>query len=279
MSDRDAALRDRSEPKRFLSLGAGVQSSTLALLIAHGDVPMVDAAIFADTQWEPRAVYEWLDWLEARLPFPVYRVTAGSIRDSILAKQNTTGGRFAAVPWHLQHPNGERGMGRRQCTREYKIAPLIKEKRRLLGYQPRQRIPVGACETLIGISTDEAVRAKDSRERWNTNVFPLLDLRMSRQDCVGWMARHGYPTPPKSSCIGCPYHSDAEWRRLRDTDPEAWADAVALDEMIREPVRGMKARQFMHRKMLPLAQVDLSTPEEHGQVNLFENECEGMCGL
>lgn len=266
-------------PRRFLSLGAGVQSSTLALMIAHGEVPMVEAAIFADTQWEPKAVYEWLDWLETQLPFPVHRVTAGSIRDSILKKQNTTGGRFASIPWYMRHEDGERGMGRRQCTREYKIEPLIRAKRQLLGYATRTRIPVGACETLLGISTDEASRMRDSRERWNRNVWPLIELNMSRNDCLTWMRRNGYPQPPKSSCIGCPFHSDHEWRRIRDTDPEAWADAVALDEVIRKPVRGIRGEQFMHRKLLPLAEVDLSTAEERGQINLFENECEGMCGV
>ena len=265
--------------KRYLSLGAGVQSSTVALMIAHGEIPMVDAAIFADTQWEPEAVYRWLDWLEQQLPYPVYRVTAGSIRDSILQKQNTAGGRFASIPWHLKMDNGTHSMGRRQCTREYKIAPLIKAKRNLLGYPPRARIPVGSCETLIGISIDEASRMKDSQERWNRNVFPLINLGMSRNDCLSWMQRHGYPAPPKSSCIGCPFHSDYEWRRIRDTDPAAWADAVALDEIIRTPVRGMRGEQFMHRKLLPLAHVDLSTDEEKGQLNLFENECEGMCGV
>jgi hypothetical protein len=263
---------------RFLSLGAGVQSSTLALMIAHGEVPMVDAAIFADTQWEPRAVYEWLDWLKQKLPFPVHRVTEGSIRDNILSKQNTTGGRFAAVPWHVRMPDGRSAMGRRQCTAEYKLKPLLREKRRLLGYGKGVRIPVGACETLLGISTDEASRAKESRERWNRNVFPLLDLGMSRQACLAWMQRHNYPSPPKSSCIGCPFHSDAEWRSIK-ADAEAWADVVTLDEAIRKPVRGLRGEQFMHRKLLPLAQVDLSTAEERGQVNLFENECEGMCGL
>jgi len=95
--------------KRFLSLGAGVQSSTLALMIAHGELDPVDAAIFADTQWEPRKVYEWLDWLEAEIqrcphPFPVYRVTQGSLREGIVQKQ--AGVRVAQVPWHLLMPNG-----------------------------------------------------------------------------------------------------------------------------------------------------------------------------
>jgi hypothetical protein len=169
-------------------------------------------------------------------------------------------------------------MGRRQCTREYKIEPLVKQKRALMGYEPRKRIPGGACETLIGISTDEALRVRTSDESWNTNLYPLIDLRMSRQDCLRWMERHGYPTPPKSSCIGCPYHSDIEWRLIK-ADPESWADALAMDLAIREPVRDMRGRQFMHASRVPLAEVDLSTAEDHGQVDMFNNECEGMCGV
>ena len=37
---------------RILSLGAGVQSSTVALMIEKGEIPMVDCAIFSDTQDE-----------------------------------------------------------------------------------------------------------------------------------------------------------------------------------------------------------------------------------
>ena len=48
---------------RCLSLGAGVQSTTMALMAAHGALtPMPDCAIFADTGWEPEAVYDHLDW-------------------------------------------------------------------------------------------------------------------------------------------------------------------------------------------------------------------------
>ena len=72
--------------KHIISLGAGVQSSTMALMAAHGEItPMPDCAIFADTQWEPRGVYQWLSWLETQLPFPVHRVTAGSVRDAVIA--------------------------------------------------------------------------------------------------------------------------------------------------------------------------------------------------
>lgn len=276
MTDREA---HQNRPKIFLSLGAGVQSSTMALMAAKGLIdPMPEAAIFADTQWEPKHVYTWLDWLEKQLPFPVHRVTRGSLREDILRKQNSTGGRFASVPWHIKMLDGTASMGRRQCTSEYKIMPLIRERRRLLGYKPRQRIPEKSCITWIGISTDEASRIKPSQQRWNVNRWPLIEMGMSRWDCLQWMKRNGFPQPPKSSCIGCPFHSNHEWRLLK-ANPESWADAVEIDRAIREPVRGMKGQQFAHRALIPLEEVDLSTAEDYGQISLFNNECEGMCGV
>jgi hypothetical protein len=269
---------------RILSLGAGVQSSTLALMIAHGELPPINAAIFADTQWEPKKVYAWLDWLESEVqrlphPFPIYRVTLGSLRDNVLLKQNPTAlGRFASVPWFTVNPDGSKGMGRRQCTAEYKLKPLRRKQRELAGLAKYQRAKGVLVETLIGISTDEALRMKPSQDRWAVNVWPLIDANMSRQDCLQWFEAKGYPPPPKSSCIGCPFHNNAEWRLIKQ-DPESWADALAIDAAIREPVRGLHARQFMHSKRIPLAEVDLSTSAEREAANQFVNECEGMCGV
>lgn len=269
--------------KRILSLGAGVQSSTLALMIAHGELPPIDAAVFADTQWEPGHVYQWLDWLEGEIsglpnPFPIYRVTEGSLRENALNKQNTTGGRFAAIPWFITNPDGTAGMGRRQCTSEYKLKPLRRKMREIVGFSKGQRSKNVMCEVLIGISTDEALRMKPSQERWAKNVWPLIDIKMSRNGCLLWMERKGYQRPPKSSCIGCPFHSDAQWREIK-ADPALWADAVEIDAAIRSPVRGMRGTQFMHSSRVPLDQVDLSTAADHGQVDMFNNECEGMCGV
>src|SRR4051812_3723012 len=106
---------------RVLSLGAGVQSTTMALMAAHGEIDRPDCAIFADTRWESRKVYEHLAWLSSAnvLPFPVRRVSRADIRDGIRDRRNTTGGRFAAIPWHTVNPDGTHGMGRRQCSSEY----------------------------------------------------------------------------------------------------------------------------------------------------------------
>lgn len=264
--------------KHIISLGAGVQSSTMALMAAHGKItPMPDCAIFADTQWEPKAVYKWLDWLEKQLPFPVYRVTAGSIRENLL--KNSTGQQFAAVPWHMLMPDGSPAMGRRQCTKEYKIEPITRKIRELIGLSKGQRGPRSvAVVQWIGISTDEIQRMKMSRHAYIENRWPLIDARMSRWDCLKWMERNGYPKPAKSSCIGCPYHSDEQWRELRDKTPDEWADAILVDELIRTGPK-MRGQQFMHRSLVPLAKADLSTAEDRGQLNMFNNDCEGMCGV
>lgn len=256
---------------RVLSLGAGVQSSTLALMIARGDLPPVDCAIFSDTGWEPKAVYEWLDWLEQQLPFPVHRVSAGNLRQDQINRSKPSSGRIAAVPWFTLSPKGKEGMGRRQCTAEYKLRPL---QRKVVELMDRKR-PKGGCEMLIGISMDEVWRMKPSRVQYIVNKFPLIEKQITRQACLRWMEERQYPKPPKSSCIGCPFHSDAQWRAL---SPEEFADAVEVDRAIRNQP-GFRGQQFMHKSLKPLDQVDFSTLEERGQMNLFLNECEGMCGV
>ncbi|WP_396958536.1 hypothetical protein [Nitrosomonas sp.] len=260
---------------RILSLGAGVQSSTLALMAEHGDIEKPNYAIFADTGWEPKHCYDWLDYLSDLLSFPVIRVSAGNIRDDLIANIETSK-RFASIPFFTSSG----GMGRRQCTQQYKLVPIYKMCRELLGYKPRQRIPRGSIQMLIGISTDEVHRMKPSRERWIDNVYPLIDLRMSRTDCLSWMDRHGYPLPPKSSCIGCPFHSSSYWADLKKNHPEEFYDAAKVDSLLRAYGHrtGMKNLEYMHPSLRPLSEIEF-TNEQQLEIDLFGIECEGMCGV
>lgn len=269
---------------KVLSLGAGVQSSTVALMSAAGKLPPLDAAIFADTGWEPKAVYDWLhEYLIPRLPFPVYIVGKGNLRNEQIearrrgSKQNAGDDRWASLPYFTKSAEGKIGIIRRQCTSEYKIQPIEKKIRELLGLKPRQKYPKQlSVETWLGISLDETQRMKVSVDAWKTYRHPLVDLRMTRNDCLRWMERNNHPTPPRSSCIGCPFHSDDEWRNLQ---PEEWRDAVEFDKSIRVS-NGMRGETFLHRSCVPLEEVDLSTSEDHGQlVFSWSNECSGVCGI
>lgn len=252
---------------RCLSLGAGVQSSTVLLLACEGVIPRFDIALFADTGWEPKAVYRNLARLRehaAKSGIPVRTVSAGNIRDDALEPAH----RFVSMPLHVLNPDGSRGLARRQCTGEYKIAPLKKAVRELLGYPHPRRVPRGVyAEQAIGISTDEFARAKDSDVRYLRNVFPLIDLGWDRARCVEFLAERGFGNTVKSSCLGCPFHGNAGWRWIRDNDPDGWADAVAFDHAIRHGYphatgqgQQLRGQYFLHRSCRPLGEVDLDPP-------------------
>lgn len=262
----------------IISLGAGVQSSTMALMAARGEItPMPDAAIFADTGAEPRRVMEYLDYIESLIPFPLYRVQKGEgLKHHIV--EAVSGGRFAGAPFFTESDNRE-GRLRRQCTREFKVEPIQAKGRQLLGFQKGERIKGAVAQMWIGISTDEAIRMKPAFVKWQENRWPLIEMDMSRQDCLRWMEHNGYRMPAKSSCTFCPYHDDALWRDMKLNDQESWDEAVEIDRMIRAGVRGTTQKLYLHRSLKPLEEVDFRNAADHGQVDMFGEECEGMCGV
>lgn len=265
---------------RVLSLGAGVQSTVMALLGAEGAFgPPPDCAVFADTGAEPRGVYDHLDWLEAQLPFPVHRVSAGNLARDLLEQ----GGRFATIPYHIAGVDGEHGLGGRQCTRDYKINPIVTKVRELLGAGKGERVEASRhAEQWIGISTDELHRVKDSGRTYITHRWPLIEARMNRTDCQAWFQRR-FPgrSLVKSACVFCPYQSNELWRRQK-ADGEAWALAVAVDEAIRRPgiiADSLDGTAFVHRSLAPLSEADIGQDDAQADLFLgFQNECEGVCG-
>lgn len=259
---------------QVLSLGAGVQSTTLALLACDGTIPGLEAAIFADTGWEPARVYWQLDRVEKHLAdagVPLYRVAKGNLRRDSVDPEH----RFASVPYFVRNPDGSDGMGRRQCTSEYKLAPIMRKCRELLGATPPnfRHVPRGNVATQwIGFSTDEIHRVNDRRENLYTKKrYPLLDLGMSRKDCQRYLTSVGWGDTAKSACIGCPFHGNAQWRDLRDNSPEEWADAVQFDRLIRKGgARGLplNGEAFLHRSRVPLdiAPIDRVSRKEYGEL-------------
>lgn len=340
-------------PLRTLSLGAGVQSSTLALMASIGAIEKPDCGIFADTKGEPASVYLWLSWLcgvevkhDAKrcayvddgvyqggvLTFPVFIVTKGSLEDSALAMKMTADGRKYSrtnIPFFTRNHDGSEGkIKARACTKDYKLTPIRNCQRMLVGperlqeWRRRHRPALRAlaewlrvcrrirrdneknhtklptplrptaqwdeCQqdalvkTWIGISLDEVTRIKISRDPWCFNVYPLIDARMHRHDCLLWMKKQGYPKPPRSACVYCPFHNDDEWRHLRDEEPEEFARAVQFErdlQTAKANSQNFKTTPFLHRKLVPLDKVDFSTEEDRGQLNMFNSECEGMCGV
>lgn len=281
----DEAVAAAAGLPHMISLGAGVQSSTMALMAKHGEIkPMPTCAIFADTQAEPQSVYAWLDWLEKQLPFPVYRVTKGDLAATTLKMKRTKDGRAYSetnIPFFVRNHDGSEGkITLRGCTRDYKIYPVRRLQRRLAKIKRGQKTP--GLISWVGISLDEIMRVKESRDPWCQNRWPLIELRMHRADCLHWMEEHGYPKPPRSACVFCPFHNDTEWRRLKNDEPLEFAKAVRFERELQQgkaASENFRTTPFLHRKLIPIDQIDFSTEEERGQLNMFNNECEGMCGV
>jgi hypothetical protein len=256
----------------IISLGAGVQSTALLIMSNLGlyNCPKADYAIFADTQAEPSYVYENLERLEKWSKIPVVRCTNGSLEQSMLNNV----GHFASIP-SFTNPSG---MLRRQCTREYKINPIERKIKELLGIRKYCWVKEPVT-VMIGISTDEISRVKPSRTRWTINAHPLIDANLRRSDCEKIITDVGLPIPMKSACVFCPYHDNKTWKYFKENHPDEWKRIVAVDEGIRDlhvkKVAGIKSQCFLHRSRIPMSEIDFSEQN----YDLFESECEGHCGV
>ena len=167
----------------------------------------------------------------------------------------------------------------RQCTEEYKLAPIRRYCRQRLGVGPRQPLPKGAVTTLIGISFEERDRLKESQRRWIVNRWPLIDAVMRKHDCESLLRAHGVTVPNKSACIYCPFHDDAYWLMLREREPEAFNEACRFDEAVRSVSRrGLKHPVYLHRSLIPLREVKFQVKPEGFDYG-FRSECGGSCGV
>jgi hypothetical protein len=258
-----------SEPIHIISLGAGVQSSAMALMAAKGEItPMPAFAVFADTGDEPIEVYTWLEKLRKLLPFRVKIAHRDPLNGKL--SDNLFQWEHSQIPAFFRNPDGSIGIGKRQCTKHWKITPVHRKIREATDTQ-RKQLPPGYVVLWQGISTDEVSRAKDSRDLWIEHRFPLLEMRISRRDCEAWLKNEGLEAP-KSACVYCPYRSSKQWRKSKESADE-WGKILRIDKELN------KRGEYLHSSCVPLSEVDFSTEEERGQLNMFNNECEGMCGV
>jgi hypothetical protein len=275
----------------YLSLGGGVQSSALLVCSALGlhGVPKADVAIFADTGDEIKDTYDHIDWLEAWAKphgIPLHRVSQGHLGKELVGeKKMARRGVHVSIPAFTAGDVASEGVLRRQCTKEYKLEPIRREVRRVLGFQKGERIAgKKRARALIGISLDEAIRMKESRDKWVANTYPLVDARITRQGCERILREHVVPIPVKSACRFCPYHDDSYWKWLKEQRPGEFEQAAVTDDKIRDLTRaGVERPVFLHRSCKPLREIDFDEriKGHRDQMDLdgFGNECEGMCGV
>ena len=255
---------------RVISLGWGCQSFGLAAMSALGVLPRVGAAIHADTAHERSQTYEfarrWTPWLEER---GVRVVTVKATRTDVI--KQFAAGKGTMIPARTTWPDGTpSGLLRRQCTDDWKRIPI----RRWI------RANGGTADLWLGITLDEVTRMRESDVKYIAYRYPYLDMldrRWRRGDVVRWLQEQGLEVPPKSACVFCPYHNRAGWRDIKLHGNGDWQRAIEVDEAIRHARPGFVA--YLAHELKPLAEVDFSNEQDHGQLELWGEECEGTCFL
>lgn len=251
---------------KVLSLGWGVQSWALAAMIVLGELEPVDVMIHADTTHEASWTYQhaekWTGWLKKN----GQTVITVKPDEKKLGAFNRYRGVF--IPAYTTDGNGSKGQLKRQCTGDWKIAPMRRKIQELRNEDP--------VEMWMGITLDEFQRMKQSDVKYITNRWPLIEKKMTRLDCINWLDSKGLDIPKRSACTFCPYHSTREWQNIKASGFD-WIDAVDHDRAIRKirPPYDL----FVHPARIPLENIDLRTAEEKGQMSLWDAECFGVCGI
>jgi 3'-phosphoadenosine 5'-phosphosulfate sulfotransferase (PAPS reductase)/FAD synthetase len=235
----------------ILSYGGGTQTAAMCILVARGILPRPDAVIAADTGREMPTTWEYADRymrpLLASVGLPLHiaghelaTVDIYGHNGDLLIPTYTATGKLPTF-----------------CSSEWKARVVERYDRRVLSLQ-------GPRMNWIGFSLDEKKRVKGQDGR----RYPLLDLNLTREDCLRIIADEGLPPPPKSRCWMCPHQHNAEWREVRER-PELWQQAIELDHEIREADE--RGGVYLHAQRVPLEQADLEADDR--------KEPSRQCGL
>ena len=243
----------------YLSFGAGVQTTALLFLYKEGKIKF-KKAIFADTGAEKKATYKLLKKLEAMFPGLIVKCSYGHIINDTLKEK------YISAP--VFSDTGSKG--RRSCTSRYKIYPVAREIRKLEN-KKNKRLPKEAVSMGLGFSIDEIGRCKENRMQWIKNIFPLIELKMTRKDCLDLCQKHGI-NPPRSACYFCPLQSNKDWKEIKKS--EDWEKAVNFDQKIRK--LKPNTLNYVYRTGIPLDKAAFNDEN----LDLFTlNDCDsGYCG-
>tara|TARA_Y100000401_G_scaffold19900_1_gene13312 strand:+ start:717 stop:1556 length:840 start_codon:yes stop_codon:yes gene_type:complete len=258
-----------------ISLGMGVQSTAMYLMSCIGSLPKADFAIFSDTGAEHSYTYKYLEFLKKYQKknngVPIIVTSKNpNLYKSIIDEEG-----LISIPAFIKYDDGNSIISR-SCTANYKINPIYKEIRSLLKLKPYERTK-HKVNVWIGITTDEIGRASKSHFPIMVNKYPLLEKLLSRKDCIDFYKNFNFEVPKKSSCVFCPYQSDESFLNMKKNNSSDWKVAVEIDNLIRKRItKNSSAEVYVHRKREPLEDIKFKGEE---QKDLFENNCEGHCGL
>jgi hypothetical protein len=240
----------------ILNYGGGIQTVAMCLLVEQGKLPRPDYIVMADTGREMPTTFEYLD------QYIQPRMQAIGLEVIIAGHDLATVDLYDSHGLTLMPVFTSTGKLSTYCSGEWKKR-VIQRKLRSLG--------ISSARSWIGFSVDERKRMmKPEAGPWQVR-YPLIELGLTRANCVQVIEDAGLPLPTKSRCYMCPHQTDQEWREVQQS-PELWRRALAIDSEIRD--NDDRGGVYLHSSRQPLAEVTLDPDDDkpHGR------QCQlGMC--
>lgn len=249
------------EPLQVLSYGGGVQSTAMIFLIKEGKLPKPDIVIHSDTGSEMPYTEEMVLRIskiveEMGIPFEIVNSKHGKLHEHYLSKK--------IIPV----------VGVRSCTDNFKVLPQRRKIREIVGSGNGKLL----AECWLGITTDESRRKIDSELKWIGNKFPLLDLDISRQDCIKINKKNGFQVK-KSGCFLCPYHGKKWFVRLFQDFPDLFEKC---EELEREFQKNNSYQAGLVPSILDIRNLKINSIFSfgHEKIGINESSCDsGGCFL
>lgn len=240
-------LKRQKNSKYIISYGAGINSTAMMVFLIENKYP-VDAVVFSDTGGERPETYQYLNHAKRYLkrhniPF----VDVMNFRKQSLFDKSMRRKVIPSAVW-------------RWCTRDFKVLPIYRYYRKLNAH----------IFQYVGIAYDELHRMKDPKENYVTNVYPLVDFGIDREQCIKIIRNARLPIPIKSGCYFCPFNSIERWHELYRKYPELYEKAKCLEE---------SSKHFPEQKLTPLTLKVLGEQFKSGNIPLthMESPCGNEC--
>ena len=187
---------------KIASFGCGVDS--VAGLLLNSDYNEI---IFADTGSEMPQTYSYLDYFEKKSGLKITKVKSkhGNIYDYYFGKK--------AQPTKFM----------RDCTGKFKISVIRNYLRKKYGKKE-------TFEMHIFVDHSEFHRMRESNVKYIKNKYPLVEQKLNRDQLKEIIKSKGYEVPIKSGCFFCMFQSPKAWLNLKQTHPQLWEKAKALEK-------------------------------------------------
>jgi len=148
---------------------------------------------------------------------------------------------YVVIPVHRYSPDKKQGKNPIHCSGKWKT----QVSRKWLREQGIKR-----CVNWVGIALEESHRAKVSRFKWIVNEYPLIALRLTREDCIHLIASMGWDMPPRTSCYMCPNHTNREWKVMAADEPKEFDKAVEIERQL----QAHDPSVYLHNSCVPIDQ-------------------------